>query len=394
MKLINNNKWSASLIVVAVLTFTVLMLLLYVDFNPTQWDIDTLKIRKAYIWADLWIDEGIHIFKNKVEDFYWTLNWCKRVNGWVPIIYSADSKTNNWDFWSLDVWFNYDWINLQDNSFVNGRGYLNRTCSIYSDTYPYSWNEDFAIDIADLTIPNFIPNNETYFIKMMDREENKWFIFSKDTLLDENGMVITEDRPKFKVAFNILTATEMEKFWGFDYLQWSPKYKNIVNLLKSRWIEVNKENIMNYFSKDLANISNEAKIEIGLVEYTWNFSSAQKWYEVDTSAKPKVIKRLICEHIVGSVDPDICELDMNGIDTLKAWKVYFFYYKTFDKATTVSFQIHDSAGSKINFITWDLKIEAFWNDDKTLIKKTYVKENIINADLSSAIFNYLYYSQN
>lgn len=391
MKLITNNKGSASLIVVAVLTFTVLMLLLYVDFNPTQWDLDTLKIRKAYVWSDLWIDEWIHIFKNKVEDFYWNLNWCKRVNGGVPIIYSADSKTNTGDFWSLDVWFSYDWVNLQNNSFVNWRGYLNRTCSIYSDNYPYAGNEDFAIDTADLTIPNFVPNNETYFVKMMDREENKWFVFSKDKLLDENGMVITEDKPKFELSFNTLIPAEMEKFGWFDYLQWSPKYKNIVNLLKSRWIEVNKENIMEYFSKDLANISDSAKVEIWLVEYDWVFSGVDKGYVVNTSTKPKVIKRLICEHIK---NPDICELDMSLIDTLKAWKVYFFYYKTFDKATTVSFQLHDSSWNKINFITWDLKIESFWNDDKTLIKKTYVKENVINADLSSAIFNYLYYSQN
>jgi hypothetical protein len=42
---------------------------------------------------------------------------------------------------------------LTNNAYTNERGFLNRTCSIYSTSYPYDGNEDYSIDISDLTIP-------------------------------------------------------------------------------------------------------------------------------------------------------------------------------------------------------------------------------------------------
>lgn len=386
-----NNKGFIAIISVVLLSIMAIMLFAFVDLSKPVNELTIIKTILANRWKELGINDALYVFQKNKNNFFGKLNWCDQINGAIPSQYSWENTSftnNSSNIFDLSIKNTLSSSFLLNNNYPNSYWFLNRDCSIYSNSYPQNWNQNYIIPKDIVNVIDF--PEEYIYIKSMDRDTNKGFLFTKNLLLDKNWAINTENFPIFKVWYNLLSEEDMSNYNNIDYLKNSPTYSKILKLMESDWLETTKENIEKYFFKDLFSTADDAKIEIWLVAYSWSYDSSISDFKIDNK-NATVIQRNLCDWGLKWV----CSIDLKTLNIpLQNDNLYFFYIKTLDKSTNISYKLVDQFWEKINFISWDLKIDLFWNNNQFLVHSSTIKENIIWSDLSSWIFNYLYYSQN
>ena len=393
---IKNNTWFTSIAILILFSGVSWFLIVSYELikdnlsNVNNYTDKTRAVNNSIIW----IEDAKSIFYNNRSLFYDFDNKSPCDTIWSVSNY-ANYNTNSF---ILDKTLHFKNVGqdiMWEENLKDDQWFLNRTCSLYTKWIPNKNNSNFSIlwESTDLWTEYNWQKDENWYYNVWNIMDNKgfWYFFTLNQIWENNISI--------KLDYNFT------QFRWIDSLNiFNEDLSDKILLLKKNdnSEEVSKSNLKSILT-DSMYLYDDANLEIGIIEFNWNFDTTT-WYTVDKNSwkiidsihklwnKGLWIKRwrLLCDWIYKTCELDDIKLYNN--------KIYFFYIKSFEKPTTYHIDITNKVWESIFIPSNYLNITSYWVSNWELYESKSVvdiskKWGYFN-DFSSVIYNYVYFSRN